>query len=425
MVVTRIPAGKLFADSALLSIGSGGARLASLASSLGAAAILGASGFGDLGYLLVTVGTFASVGSLAVPAIVVREVAQQPRQLRRTISAALLIVTTCTILTSVVGLFLLWFTGQTGIWNSWAEAPWVLLVGLVMVMACAQAVSAVAMSALTGGQAFKSWTVVSLGKALVIGSVTIVFATTQSVPATFGAITVAEVISCLIAIAFVRRLGVSGQALEGSPSAQDVRVRIKELLCQSIAPGIAGQTIAAANWFALTLLLSVAGSEALGIFLIAFRIVTGASFIPMSVVDASLGKLHRDASQVQVPQQVKSMLIRASVSATLTAIAVVICAPAISFLGADYSAAIITTQILAIALPLITLNALLGNIALSRQRMRLWAFSDVILAATLLLGAISMIPLFQANGLPISMIMAYLVSVLVLALPLRNRHSGE
>jgi O-antigen/teichoic acid export membrane protein len=420
MVVTRIPTRKLLADSAILSVGSGGARLASLASSLGAAAILGASGFGDLGYLLVTVGTFASVGSLAVPAIVVREVAQQPQQLRETISAALLIVTTSTILTSVVGLFLLWFTGQTGIWNSWSEAPWVLLASLVLVMACAQAISAVAMSALTGGQAFKSWTAVSLGKALLIGSVTIVFAMTQSVPATLGAITVAEVISCLIAITVVRRMGVLGQAFERSLSVQDIRVKTKELIRQSIAPGLAGQSIAAANWLALTLLLSIAGSEALGIFIIALRIVTGASFIPMSVVDASLGKLHRDASQIQVPQQVKSMLIRASVSAMLTAMIVVIFAPAINLLGSDYASSVVTTQILAASLPLISLNALLGNIALSRQRMRLWASSDVILAATLIAAAIYLVPLYEVEGLSISLISAYAVSVLVLILFLRK-----
>jgi len=35
-------------DSAILSLGSGGARVASLASSLGAAAILGTAGFGEL-----------------------------------------------------------------------------------------------------------------------------------------------------------------------------------------------------------------------------------------------------------------------------------------------------------------------------------------------------------------------------------------
>jgi O-antigen/teichoic acid export membrane protein len=188
---------------------------------------------------------------------------------------------------------------------------------------------------------------------------------------------------------------------------------------------MAGQSIAAANWFALTLLLDVAGTEALGTFMIALRIVTGASFIPMSVVDASLGRLHRGAIQIQEPTQAKSLLTRSFLVAVVTALTLIVSAPAISLLGTDYGPAVTTIRILALSLPLITVNVVLGNVALSRRRMRLWAFSDVILAATLLLGTTATIQSFEANGLAASMGISYIVSVIVLAFPMRVWQSGQ
>jgi len=417
--LTRSRVNKLLADSAILSLGSGGARVASLASSLGAAAILGVVGFGGLGYLLATVATFAGIGSLAVPAIVVREVAQRPRAVKRTLSAAFLLVGATTIGATFVGLALLWFTGQNGFWNTSEEAPWGLLVGAIMVMACAQALSAVAMSALTGGQAFRSWTFISLGKAVLVGTVTVIFATTQSVPLIISAIAVAEVIGCVAAVRLTRRLEPSRRTEKQGHQFYLLFSDARELLRESIAPGIAGQSIALANWFALTLLLNVAGSEAIGTYMIALRIVTGASFIPMSFVDASLGRLHREATRIQESTQITFLITRSFAAAVVTAVALIICAPAISLLGTDFDPAVVTIRILALSLPLIILNVVIGNIALSRRRMRLWAVSDVILAVTLLLATISMIQSFEANGLAASTVIAYLVSVLVLALPMR------
>ncbi len=371
-----------------------------------------------------TAGTFASVGSLAVTSIVVREVAQRPHAVGRTLSAAFLLVCASTIGVTVLGLVLIRFAGFSSLWASWGDAPWALLLGSITLIACAQAISAVSMSALTGGQAFKSWTAISLGKALLIGTVTVSFATTQSVPIIFGMITIAEIVGCFAAIGLARRLGSSESVKGRSRNVRRIFSDVKDLLRESIGPGIAGQSIAVASWFALTLLLDVAGTEVLGSFIIAVRIVFGASFIPMSVVDANLGQLHLNAIQVQEPKQVKPLLTRSFFVAVATTLVLIVSAPTISLIGTDYGPAITTIRILALSLPFITLNAVLGNVALSRRRMRLWAFSDVILAATWLLGGIALIQSFGADGLAASIGIAHLVSVIVLLLPLQVLRSN-
>ncbi len=69
--------------------------------------IQGSAGFGQLGCLLVSIGTLSGVGSLAVPALFVREVVQKTNQVRTTLKAPLLLVVMGTATAIFIGLVLM------------------------------------------------------------------------------------------------------------------------------------------------------------------------------------------------------------------------------------------------------------------------------------------------------------------------------
>jgi O-antigen/teichoic acid export membrane protein len=82
--------------------------------------------------------------------------------------------------------------------------------------------------------------------------------------------------------------------------------------------------------------------------------------------------------------------------------------------GREYAAAAAVLTVLAVAVVPTALNNVLSQQALAQGRVALWVWSDVALAATLAVSAITLVPMMQAVGLAISYLLGYLATCVVL-----------
>lgn len=163
------------------------------------------------------------------------------------------------------------------------------------------------------------------------------------------------------------------------------------------------------------------GLEHVGTFAVAMRWYSIACFVPATmglVLLPMLGRLRAtgregDARDLFVRYGVLTLAISAATGGTVIAFA----GPLMGLQGAEYATGAGVLVVLAIATVPTGMNNVLSNRALAESRLALWVWSDLALSATLVVGALLLIPPLGGIGLATAHLLAYAATCAVL-LPL-------
>jgi O-antigen/teichoic acid export membrane protein len=160
------------------------------------------------------------------------------------------------------------------------------------------------------------------------------------------------------------------------------------------------------------------GLEQVGVYAVAARWSTMALFFPAtmsSVLLPMFGRLraadrHADARGLFW----RHGALTAAFSTAVAAAVVVFAEPLMRLQGNEYAVGEPIVMILGLVIVPSAINNVLGHRAVAEGRLRLWVWSDIVLAAALSVGALLLVPVMGGVGLAWSSLIAYVLTCLVL-----------
>lgn len=396
----------------LVSAGTALARGIGFLSSIAAAAILRPTEFGIFGYLAVTAGVISAIGVLGLAPLTTRAIAAS-----RTTSDARDITTlalgaasaTLCFAGSVYVLLAVVAPGVDGAIFTMSKSR-ALLVGA---WGASAGLTPLLSAVFAGHRAFGKLTHLTIVRALLVALGTVLGALTfdTALAAAAGAV-LGEILTAGGCLCMIGRAG----WIAGSPIRACNRGGAA-LLRGALGAGIASLGIQVAMWIGQRLLVSTPGGFAEnGGFSLASRLTLVVTFVPSALALSALPDLSRigeppAARLAQARGVIRLCLLISSLFASsLAALAYL----AFTRFGGAYAAYAGAIAAMSLGAIFISLNNVLGTVAVANQRIRLWVGSDIVLALALILGAVSLVQRYQATGLVIAYVVAYALSCAVL-----------
>jgi len=391
-------------DAASALIGTAVFNGANLLSVLGVAAILGSQSFGVLTVLQTTALLAGGLGMLATPTLLTREIAQNPAE-RRTLTLSALIASLTLALIALLGCLAVGGAmGFMTVLYDRQSTETLALIAAMGVYVAAQVTNVILLARLQGLGAFRQYQRFLLVRGLLVLAPLAVAALTGALLWTFLAMALAELL--------LATLGLS-RVLRRSDNQGPIRQSARHFIRVGFRPGLASQTIPLAGWLALLGLAQAADGLTLTAWYgLGQKLVTGFALVGLAVVTAGTPKIHAAAHTPDALQlQFQSTLRPALAGAILGAIAMVLLAPLSALLGPDYVGADGVLRLLAVTVPLVVLNTLLGTRAVATNALRAWYTSDLLLALVFAMTAFALLQVNPWLALPSALIAAYAVSI--------------
>jgi O-antigen/teichoic acid export membrane protein len=250
------------------------------------------------------------------------------------------------------------------------------------------------------------------GAALVI----VLLITSGAIPALW-ALAAAEALACVFGLRLVT--SVRGPRSTTRYGRSDFLVEAKSLLRVATPALIASVSLQPALWVGQVMLSRQPdGLQHVGTFAVAMRWHSIALFVPTtmgSVLLPILGRLRVTGRAVDARALFVRYGVLTLVFSTATCLGLIAFAtPLMGLQGAEYSVDSRVLVVLAVATIPAALNSLLGSRALAEGRLALWVWSDLALAATLVAGAVALVPSLAGVGLASAYLAAYVATCLVL-----------
>jgi len=407
--------GGLGRASLLLLSSSAAARAVGFFAALIGAAALGPRQFGEFAFAATTASLISVAGILGFVPLTTKQVAnaktgKEARDVGR------LVVTITFLLLTLLGV---------GYWLALANlSPWIppnlqtsrVAAGMVSIWAISGGLVQIIGAVLTGHKKFVALANLTLLRGVVVSVSTATAAyITHSAVSTTMAAALSEALACAIAVIFTSMSG----WLHGSTRA-GWRHNGWPLIHGTLA-GVANLLIMAAIWGSMALLLSTpAGHEQNGGFSLANRLTLAITFLPSTLATASLPFISGDLAVKSRSQRVRRIVLFSSGWAIASATILAVSSPLLlSLIGASYTQFTSTVVIMSGAGIAISMNAVLGYLAIADGRIRLWIISDLVLAAILMSVAWATVNRWGAEGLATAYLVSYFVSAAML-IPARS-----
>lgn len=381
--------------------------------------MLGAEEYGVFAFMLSTAALIGGFGELALPSIVTREVSQNPSKARHLYRSSVLLVTASILLAATVLV-----TAATRIGPDFlpeSAQPLKEIIPWVGIVCYALGLSLVSLTTATllAKKRYPLWAIFTGGQTLVVGAASCLLALTYNPAYIMLGSGGAQLIFALIGMVLVNRM----DKTEGN---QPLRREAWRLFKIAYSPGIASQLITVANWIAVVILISQEnGLVLVAWFSIASRLAAGLSFLPFSSITTKTPQLNEAVGTANFESIFRATFRKSLAWACGVALAIIVFAPFVQVLGEQYQDAESMIRLMALTIPLTAINQLLGTTALATHNHVLWALSDFLLAGAILLGAYVLIPSLPESGPAYNQILAYLVSVVFLALGLKRLQSAK
>lgn len=387
-------------------VGSMSARAATMVSALGAAGLLGATGYGTYAFVLATVGLSSGVGLLGAGPVVSREVARAaPREAARFAAVTVMTTAAASAGTAVVSLLAIEFFDigdMRGVLHGWIRAG-------VVLWTVASGVSTIAQAILVGHLRFSAAAMTTLLRSAGVAAATPIGAMTTDVAGTMTAVLLTECAAAVATVAYLRRHAMLGVGVD-VVSLWGTFTRIVRL---GGSTGLASLLVQLSLWGGQALLMSQPGGVAAnGAFAVALRIALGAAAIPTALNAVLVPILSAKRSQASG----RELVLLSTGTAVASAVGAVLLLPWLldGWLH-DYSAfAVVFYVMLGSILPVVA-NEALGAVALAAGHFRAWIVSDVLLAGSMALIYAWTVPSAGATGLGLAYTAGYLASVALLA----------
>lgn len=385
------------------------------------ARLLGATELGVLALLTLSAGLLASVGACGMGPLLTGSVAASRRNgdvegAGRTTYFALLVCGTALSISGVLVVLVSiqsWFpwgdlTGSKGA-NAVLVAAWSVAVGLNPIL----------VSAVVGFGEFRASSCLVSARALLVGVGSILGAILgrTALGAGLGALCGEAVLLvsgiCYLTLRRQIRARHRGLWREG-----------RHLVRQSVLSGLAGIAIQLGMWVGQVLVSrSADGLVASGLFLLMARLVLMVTLVPNAVGTVALpnlaGAIGLDGHDAAPRRYRRLTLLTAVPVAAAVAVASDLLLPK---LDERYGSFGFVIWAMCVAGVVMAVNNVQGNIALAAGAVRRWILSDWVLAASLLLLTVALVPKMGVDGLALSYLAAYTLSVLVLLW--RHGHGG-
>lgn len=245
-----------------------------------------------------------------------------------------------------------------------------------------------------------------------------VLLTAPGAAAALWAVFVADVLTCVLGWKLLSSARGAGRHRWLMPRTEFVSAA-RSLLRVSMPALLASVSLQPALWVGQVMLSRQPdGLDQVGMFAVALRWSAVALFVPAtmgSVLLPMLGRLRAngreaDARTLFVRYGGMTVVFSTVICLVLVALAKVL----MGLQGAGYVVATTALVVLAVAVVPTALNNVLSQRALAEGRLALWVWSDLVLAATLAVGAVTLVPLLRDVGLAWSYLLAYVATCLVL-----------
>lgn len=241
-----------------------------------------------------------------------------------------------------------------------------------------------------------------------------------------GALVVGEIATCLVGTVGLSRL--RDRRIRAGRSER--RAATVALLRVSLPALLAGIALQPALWGGQVLLSRHPdGLMAVGVFAVALRWHAIALFVPAtmgSVLLPMLGRLNasgRAADARTLFLRYGGITLLFSTAAGLALL--VLAQPLMGLQGAEFGNASTTLAVLGLAVVPTALNNVLSQQAVADGRIALWVWSDIALAATLVVAAFLLVPALGATGLAWAYLLAYTATCVVLVPVATLRRAGR
>jgi O-antigen/teichoic acid export membrane protein len=380
------------------------------------------SRFGELTVIQTTAALMSALAGLGLGMAATKRVAEIRQEDRaiagRTIGAAL-VVTGCAGVVLSFALLLLAGPISGGLLN----APSLTNeVRLAAPLALAGSLAAAQLGILYGLEAFKEMFLSSVVRAAAISLMLVGGAYRAGVPGALLGLVGGEFVGTAFTHVMLRR----SAARQGIVISYRARLRDVRALSGLAAPAsVASIALQLAIWFGQIVLLRQAdGFSQAALFNLAYRWYLVIMFFPSSVSPIALPLLanvrasnkREDYSRLARLTLIGNVLVVAGPAIVVGAVAPVI----MRLGGTAYEAGWPALLILAGAAVPSALNNALSQTALSLNKIREWLLSDIVLAASLALFALILVPRLRATGLAAAYLGAMLMTCVVLFGPVRK-----
>lgn len=417
MKLARRSPSHLLSGTAAIALSNAGARGVGLASALLVAALLGPRSLGAFSLLTVTAALVGAIGLLGFPTLTTRAVARAAtpehavwvatRALRSCgCSLALVVAGFVLVCHPAVNLVPLRGASSTGVYLT---AAWAAALGLSPLLVAVGA----------GRRAFNVCALLNGSRSLLVAVGTAAGCLlTDTATGTLAGAVVGEWLSVALALAVAHHRGwVSLARLDGRPEGQS-----GVSLTASGAAGAVALMVQGGVWFGqFTLSRQADGLVDVGVFLLLTRLTLLVTLVPNALATVVLPLLSQPGEEHahRRTRRVAGML--STVAAMSSAVVMMVVGPPLlRAIDPAYGGFADVVILMAFVGAATAANNLVGADAVSRGQVRAWIWSDVLLAATLVAGALVLVPMLGALGLALTHLTAYAVSVGFLVMAVRT-----
>lgn len=398
-----------------VALGSLGARVAGLVSSLVGASCLGADQFGNYALLLSVTTVLATLGGMGLAAPLTRAVAREPSADGSLAVGAGTVVAAAVVLSALgLGTLLICWPGA-GV-ASLPGATEGIAVVAVAIWAVGMGCNPLIVAVLVGLQRYRASAVLTVLRGTTVATAVVAASLLHptAAAAAMGS-AAAELVAAGAAFWWMQ----AGRASR-SPRSAASRAGVLKVLRVGLFAGVVGLGIQASMWVGQVLLSRTPdGVAQVGLFLLASRLVLAVTFIPNALATVVLPRLS-GATSGSMPLQKSGtagayLLVTLAVTSVAASGVTLLSLIVLPRVDASYAGNVLFFVLMGALAVLMSVNNVSGSVVVARGNLRAWIWSDVALASALLLSALLVVSGMQVTGLAFAHVVAYAASLVVLA----------
>lgn len=394
------------------TFGLGTYKALSIVTAIIVAYLLQSEGYGLLTFAQASATMVASVGSLAIPTLMIREISKRTHDRAAIFRGALLLTSACVVTAIILLLlFTIFVVGFDDLPEQLDRLGVPIVLGGSAIYSLGQVFSDLVAAALLAEKQSRTW-----ARWLVIQSSVVTLASILASLTNNAAVVLIISGGTQLLISFAGILWLRQDGYLSKVKFEELRGETQRQLESSLAPGLASQSIAVANWFTTVVLAAQTnGATLIGWYTIAYKIASGLAFIPEATVTARTTAIYDNVHTRRFYQLVRGGLKDCILVGTLAIVVVGISAHFISSLGAGYIGAESLVLAMALTIPLRAAQGLFSVGILAIEKTRVWTASYLAGAVVYLIG-LSSVWVVGVLGVAIASIASYLIEILILAI---------
>lgn len=399
------------------TFGLGVYKLLSIVSALVVAYLLQAEGYGLLSFAQASATMVASVGSLAIPTLLTREISQRQSDRAVVFRSSLIITSFCVVIATVLLLlFTIFFVGLDDLPQQLERLGVGVVLGGAALYALGQVISDLVAAALLSqmnSRAWSRWLVVQSG---VVTLVSILAALSDNAAIVLFASGGSQFLISLVGIWMLRKQGFLDQVDLGRLKSETFRQ-----LRLAVTPGLSSQTISIAVWFTTAVLAAQEnGVVLIGWYTIAYKVASGLAFLPEAAVTARTTLIYENVKTDRFYLLIRQGIRDSIIIGILAIIVVGLSAHLITSLGEGYAGAESLILAMALIIPLRALQSLFSVTILALNKSRIWSISYLFGSVAYLVGLVS-VWVLGGVGVAIAAILSYGIQIIIMFLCVPNK----